>query len=158
MRFALPWLVLLLHAPVAQAFPAALSPFKAEPLAHAPESLSSFEGKLLVVAFWASWCSVCHRAMPAYIQVAQEFKDKGVQFIAISVDETKEDALRHLETEQYPVPIYWDRQDLKSGLLLQGVPTVIVYKDDQQVMRLGGYDEKRAAKLSRMLARWTRAK
>ena len=151
-------LVVSLAAPLARAVPPALAPFEAEPLANAPESLETYDGKILVVAFWASWCRVCHRALPAYIRLVEAFEDKGVALIAISVDEEKDDAVRHLAEAKYPVPVYWDTQGLKSSLMLAGVPSILVFKNDRQVMHFGGHDERRERKLVRMLTKWTTPK
>lgn len=160
MRMRLCWgtfnLLALLLSSSALAFPGALSPFRAEPLANAPKNLTAYDKRILVVAFWASWCPVCRRSMPSYIGISGEFIDKGVQFIAISVDEDRSKALRHVQSEKFPVPVYWDTQGLKDSLMLEGVPTLIVYdREGHQVMRFGGHDEKREQKLRKMLTKMT---
>jgi thiol-disulfide isomerase/thioredoxin len=48
-------------------------------------SLSNFQGKYVVLNFWASWCSPCRRAIPLMIELSEEYKDVA-QFIFISVD------------------------------------------------------------------------
>ncbi len=45
-----------------------------------------FEGKLLVVNFWATWCPPCLTEWPSLNQFARLYKDKGVTVVAISVD------------------------------------------------------------------------
>lgn len=49
-------------------------------------SLSRFGGKLLVLNFWASWCQPCVEETPSLSAFAQQYKDKGVVVLAISVD------------------------------------------------------------------------
>ncbi len=47
---------------------------------------SDFGGKLLVLNFWASWCSPCIAELPSLNKFAQEYKDQGVVVLGISSD------------------------------------------------------------------------
>jgi len=49
-------------------------------------SVPNFGGKLLILNFWASWCPPCVQETPSLSQLAQQFKDKGVVVLALSVD------------------------------------------------------------------------
>lgn len=42
--------------------------------------------KILVVNFWAPWCSPCLEEIPYFIALQQEFSGKNVQFLGISID------------------------------------------------------------------------
>lgn len=52
----------------------------------APEALSwkDFEGKAVVLEFWATWCGPCIAAIPHLNKLADEFKDDPVRFISIT--------------------------------------------------------------------------
>src|SRR5579872_203894 len=49
-------------------------------------SLPNFKGKLLVLNFWASWCQPCIQETPSLSQLAQQFANKGVVVLGVSVD------------------------------------------------------------------------
>lgn len=49
-------------------------------------------GKVVVIDFWASWCPPCVVSAPELKQVYGKFKDKGVEFVGISLDRDKEAA------------------------------------------------------------------
>lgn len=50
-------------------------------------SLGNFEGKVLVIDFWATWCGACIANLPAYVELATQYKDNDkIQFITISID------------------------------------------------------------------------
>ena len=49
-------------------------------------SLPNFKGKLLILNFWASWCQPCIQETPSLSQLAQQFADKGVVVLGVSVD------------------------------------------------------------------------
>jgi len=49
-------------------------------------SIPNFGGKLLVLNFWASWCPPCVQETPSLSQFTQQYANKGVVVLAISVD------------------------------------------------------------------------
>lgn len=49
-------------------------------------SVSQFGGKLLVLNFWASWCQPCVEETPSLSAFADQYKNKGVVVLAVSVD------------------------------------------------------------------------
>jgi len=49
-------------------------------------SVPNFGGKLLVLNFWASWCGPCAEETPSLNRFAQEYANKGVVVLGISVD------------------------------------------------------------------------
>jgi uncharacterized protein (TIGR03435 family) len=48
----------------------------------------SLRGKVVVLEFWATWCSSCVAAIPHLNQLATEFRNEGVVFLAITDDDT----------------------------------------------------------------------
>ena len=76
---------------------------KLEKLLQAPSdaqtSATSLKGKVVVLEFWATWCLPCVPAINHLNGVATKFKDKPVQFIAIT-DEGDESLVRKFLNEQ----------------------------------------------------------
>jgi thiol-disulfide isomerase/thioredoxin len=70
------------------------------------QSLSQWQGKVLVVNFWATWCTPCREEMPAFSRLQQKFADKGVQFVGIAFDNADKVHKFSLETPvSYPLLI-----------------------------------------------------
>jgi thiol-disulfide isomerase/thioredoxin len=60
--------------------------------------LGSLKGKVVLVDIWASWCAPCKEEMPLLDEMAGRLKDKGVQVIAVSIDEDRESAQEFLSS------------------------------------------------------------
>lgn len=51
-----------------------------------PITFSKVKGKLKIVDFWASWCGPCRLNNPKVKEIYNEFKDKGLEIIGVSLD------------------------------------------------------------------------
>jgi thiol-disulfide isomerase/thioredoxin len=50
-------------------------------------SNADFDGKILVVDLWATWCPPCVKEIPHFIQLQNEFRDKNVAVLGIAMDD-----------------------------------------------------------------------
>jgi peroxiredoxin len=55
-------------------------------------NISDWDGQILVVNFWATWCSPCRQEIPDFIELQAEYGNRGVQFLGVAVDRPEEAA------------------------------------------------------------------
>lgn len=88
--------------------------------------LSSFRGRVVVLNFWATWCTPCRVEIPEFIEMQQQMH--GVQFVGVSLDEEGFDVVRPYAEEMgitYPLVIGDDSLAADFGGVM-GLPTTYV--------------------------------
>ena len=74
--------------------------------------LAALRGHVVVLNFWASWCTPCRAEMPALDALAREFRERGVTIIGMSADDRHDraDALKAAEALSYSLGMLADAQ------------------------------------------------
>ncbi len=50
-------------------------------------SIKEWDGKIILLNFWATWCPPCRKEMPAFIELQKKYGAKGFQVIGVALDE-----------------------------------------------------------------------
>lgn len=91
--------------------------------------LSDFEGKPVIINFWASWCGPCQMEMPDFEEKYQQYGEK-IHFIMLNVTdgsrETVDSAKKFIEGTDFTFPVYFDTQLEASNIYgVYSLPTTL---------------------------------
>lgn len=109
----------------------------------AERRLSDFRGKVVLVNLWATWCAPCIEEMPTLAKLADAYRGREFELVAISVDRNDMKAratedLRKLAGDS--LAFYHDPGSaIAFEVKAQGMPTTILYdRSGQEIARLAG--------------------
>lgn len=93
-----------------------------------PLDLSPYQGKVVMVDFWASWCPPCKNSFPWLNKMLKEKSAQGLVIIGVNVDENTADAKRFLAQIPAKFPIIYDpKGEYPSYYNIPGMPSTIIF-------------------------------
>ncbi|HEU5319274.1 MAG TPA: TlpA disulfide reductase family protein [Methylomirabilota bacterium] len=141
MRRALALLVLSLAAPGAVGAAPAAPGFRVRLLdGSAVDSRELIGKKILVLRFQASYCKPCARESAAFAALVARYRDRGVEFLALHVQDTAADARAFMTAHKVTYPVALDpRLTIGNRYGFRGTPyTVVIDRRGEMVVRLHG--------------------
>ena len=116
-------------------------------------NLDQYDGKVVVVDFWASWCVPCRRSFPWMNEMHEKYADDGLVIIAVNVDREGENAATFLA--KYPAKfniIYDPKAELAKEYDVEVMPSsFIIGRDGQMLERHTGFKIKKQAEYEAIL-------
>jgi len=97
-------------------------------------SIPHFGGRVLVLNFWASWCAPCVEETPSLSRLAQQYADKGVVVLGISVDQ-KEASYRAFLRKYQPAFLTARERNLHAEFGTFMYPETYIIGADGKVLR-----------------------
>ena len=104
------------------------------------ELLLSNKGKYIFIDFWASWCMPCRAQFPSLRKIKNEFKNKPIIFISISIDENKDDWIIASKSENLSEDLHnylllnVKRSELAKLLKLNSVPRIVLIDKNSRMI------------------------
>jgi peroxiredoxin len=103
--------------------------FTVKDMNNARVRLADYKGQVILVNFWATWCAPCKIEIPGFIELYEQYKDKGFVILGVSGDDDAE-TLRAFASEwkiNYPVLVGKDEEKLLDAYgPLYGYPTSVI--------------------------------
>ena len=118
-------------------------------LSNDTQAIKQWQGKVLILNFWAPWCPPCRAEIPGFVRLQDKFGAEGLQFVGIALDE--HDKVQNFADEtaiNYPI-LLGDLAAVNlsraAGNRLGGLPyTLVLNRRGSPVATLiGGVDEAR---------------
>jgi thiol-disulfide isomerase/thioredoxin len=99
-------------------------------------SLSAYQGKVILLDFWATWCGPCKVEIPWFIEFYAKYRAQGLQVVGVDIDDPIPALTQYVQkmNMNYPVLIGQGREDLlKAYGPMPGLPTTFIIGRDGKV-------------------------
>jgi thiol-disulfide isomerase/thioredoxin len=114
-------------------------------------NMTDYKGKVVVIDFWATWCGPCVAKMPELKEIYAAYKDKGVEFIGISLDQPEAQggltklkefvAKNQITWPQYYQGKGWE-SEFSSGWGINSIPAMFLVDKEGNLAATGVHDLK----------------
>ncbi len=107
--------------------------------------LSSYKGRVVLLDFWATWCTGCKQEIPWYMEFQDKYKKDGLSAIGVSLDDDGWKSVKPFLQEHkinYPIVIgNWDTMGKSFGF--DSMPATLLIDRDGKIadMHVGMVDK-----------------
>ena len=105
-------------------------------------NLDNYQGKLILINFWATWCAPCKEEMPSLDKLQTNEKLSNLKIFPINVGQDRNDKAQNFfkDLDIKNLEIYFDTSiNLAKKFSLRGIPTsILINKNGQEFARIVG--------------------
>jgi len=94
-------------------------------------NLSSSEGRVILINFWATWCAPCVAEMPSLQELYSDYQD-NVDFYFVSMESSARVGA-FMEKKGYDFPVYIPKQQVPNAIDSRSLPTTYVISKDGKI-------------------------
>lgn len=89
--------------------------------------LSDHRGQVVLINYWASWCAPCRQETPGLIDLARDYRYKGLSIVGISMDQGGKPAVESFLNEYHlPYPVLMPDLASPSAPAIDALPTTVL--------------------------------
>lgn len=99
------------------------------------DTLAQYQGKVILLNFWAIWCAPCRTELPDMEAVYRKYRDQGAVILAVNVAESSEDIIAFVNKLELTFPVLRDSQ--RKGMDAYGIralPTTLFLNAHGQIV------------------------
>jgi len=109
--------------------------FTLEDLEVSAVSLKNFQGNVVFLNFWATWCPPCRVEMPAMEKLWQKFKQEDFVILAVDLRERKEKINSFVKTNGYTFPVLLDSMGAVANTYgIRAIPTTYLLDPEGRIV------------------------
>jgi cytochrome c biogenesis protein CcmG, thiol:disulfide interchange protein DsbE len=89
--------------------------------------LSDHRGQVVLINYWASWCAPCRQETPGLIDLARDYRYKGLSIVGVSMDEGGKRAVEPFLREFHvPYPVLMPDLASPAAPAVEALPTTVL--------------------------------
>ncbi|WP_227014595.1 MULTISPECIES: TlpA family protein disulfide reductase [Nocardiopsis] len=101
-------------------------------------SLGDYEGGILVLNVWASWCGPCRTEQPVLDEVHTEYADLGVDFLGVNIKDDETAARSYVDSKDVAYPSLYDQpgkvpQAFRDTVPPRSIPSTLVIDPEGRI-------------------------
>ncbi|WP_051307275.1 TlpA family protein disulfide reductase [Desulfomicrobium escambiense] len=89
--------------------------------------IDSSKGRVLIVNYWATWCSPCVKEFPGLMNVRREFAESDLSIVGISVDYNPKLVENFIKQNKVNFPIFLDDGSIGQMMDIGSIPRTLIY-------------------------------
>mgnify|MGYP000219774570 CR=1 FL=1 len=97
-------------------------------------NLADFQGKIVFLNFWGTWCPPCRAEFPSVQQLYNTKKDQ-IQFVLIAMQDQEENIRKFLVENHYTTPVYIATGPISEKMLPQVFPTTFLIGKNGRILK-----------------------
>jgi len=105
-------------------------------------SLSDFQGKPVLLNFWATWCGPCRQEIPLIQGIFEERLDTGLVILTVNIGEAPSAVNNFMQSANFSFPVLLDtNQDVALEYNIRAIPTSFFINEDGiiQAIKVGAF-------------------
>ena len=104
-------------------------------------TLDSLKGKVVLINFWATWCGPCRMEIPDFNELYRDYNDKGLEVLAISIDDGRDALLNFKNAYNIFYPILYGTRSQMSKIQMEyggiySIPITFLLNKKGEVIRV----------------------
>ena len=97
-----------------------------------PDSLkkvisAAYNSKVIIVDFWATWCTPCKQQLPVLSNLYKKYKSKGLSVFGVAMDFEIKDVSKFVSKSDIQYPVFHGNDDVGYVFKVKAIPTMHIY-------------------------------